>query len=452
MTGTATSPKRGLARFWPLLPMALILIVLMFEDLDVMGFSLFGQDACGMRELDHSGYAERFYSRVANWGVHAAGSPRVAVLPIDQPELLNDVCASRAFLTQLVPDLAKLGAQVIMIDKSYSESSCGTKTITDQFRSVLERSPVPVVVGEHSVPLDSASGHGGCLAKSNDSMSFKPGSSVLQGLMRLNGDTLQIPIRWPIFDSVKLQEDQADTLSLVAAQAADPGVETRGMLPRLLSSGVHPYTTFIDLPTVNAMTAICSAEAQPVDIHGNPIDCEKNGWRRPPHDLTIDHQSLLGKVVVVGDLSDDDMQHFPGGDKPGFYLHANYVESLLDQRFLTEVPAWVTVIVLVLFIIAVYCLYWAHDREQKPYFSSPEKAFVASLVLFGGLLLLSFQLLIIWQYFTPLWALWGAGFFLVFRYLEESGHHRSQHLMATLKGEPQHATAASQSHPRENGK
>jgi hypothetical protein len=444
--------------------MGLILLALMYEDLHVMGWSLTEQgSACSFEMVDQSSMSERLYDPIAERGVRAAGSPRVAIVQIDQPDLLENVCASRGFLTHLVPDLAKLGAQVVMIDKYYSRSSCDDEATNNLFVSTLEASSIPVVVGEPSDPLPAGTSASGCLAKAPDAMGFQPGTSVLQGLTRINADTLKIPIRWPIFDATQTPPTQlaatdGDTLSFVAAQAADPGLETRGRLPKLIASGIDPYTTFIDLPTINEMTAVCSAEPDPVVINGKTIECAKNGWRLPAHNLTKDHQSLVGKVVAVGDIDEDDMQNFPGGDKPGIYLQANYVESLLDERFLTEVPLWVTLGTLILFIIAVYCLYWAHDARHQPYISSPEKAFVASVIAFAALAMGSFQILLIWQYFTPIWALWGAGFFLVFRYLEESGYHRSQHLLAEIVGEVEHiadkvehAVEGPKAHPREEG-
>ena len=60
-----------------------------------------------------------------------------------------------------------------------------------------------------------------------------------------------------------------------------------------------------------------------------------------------------------------------------------------------------------------------------------------------ALVLVSLVVLVGMSYFTPLWALWGAGVFLVFRYLEASGHHRSQHLLAHLVGESGHRTGHS---------
>jgi len=55
-------------------------------------------------------------------------------------------------------------------------------------------------------------------------------------------------------------------------------------------------------------------------------------------------------------------------------------------------------------------------------------------VVLAGVVACSFLMLVSMSYFTPLWALWGAGVFMVFRYLEASGHHRSQHLLGHLIG------------------
>jgi len=63
------------------------------------------------------------------------------------------------------------------------------------------------------------------------------------------------------------------------------------------------------------------------------------------------------------------------------------------------------------------------------------------------MVLLSLLALLGMSYFTPLWALWGAGVFVAFRYLEASGHHRSQHLLAHLTGH--HHTPSAEHAPTE---
>ena len=128
-TGTRHWLKRKLGQFWPVIPLGLILVALMFEDLHVMGWSPFESDSCGTAELDQSSFSARLYNPLAQWGVHHAGLPDVAIVYIDSTtepaELLTNTCASRLFLAKLVEDLNKLRTNVIVIDKYYSENACG---------------------------------------------------------------------------------------------------------------------------------------------------------------------------------------------------------------------------------------------------------------------------------------------------------------------------------------
>jgi hypothetical protein len=192
-------------------------------------------------------------------------------------------------------------------------------------------------------------------------------------------------------------------------------------MPKLLETGDHPYTTFINLPNIHAMTAVCTAEANPVYADGTPVPCDQKKWRQDPRSIDGKSLNLMGKVVVVGDISDNDMQPFakelppfPAGQVPGVYLQANYVESLLEQRFLTKTPLWITLLLLAVFTVGVFGIYWAHDKEGKPLLT-PRKALIAGLILLAVMTLLGFGLLLALNYYTPVWALFAAGLILVFR-------------------------------------
>jgi CHASE2 domain-containing sensor protein len=140
----------------------------------------------------------------------------------------------------------------------------------------------------------------------------------------------------------------------------------------------------------------------------------------PINNLDGNNLQLNGKIVVIGDKVDQDMQPFPGGEKPGVWLHANYIQSLLDHRFLREVPFSITLVSLLLFIFVVYCLFW--------YIEQPERALLLGLAVVIVLIVISLGILVATSYFTPLWALWGAGLLVIFRYLETQAHHLSAHL------------------------
>jgi hypothetical protein len=266
-------------------------------------------------------------------------------------------------------------------------------------------------------------------------------------LTRLDSDNLKIPLRWPVFmgpaDSQnspsqsatpkQLPEETGNTLSLMAAKVQDPNIESNPGVAKFLAKGIHPYTTFIDLPQINAMTVMCSAEKDPSDIFGTKLGDACTSWVRSLNNLDGHNLSLDGKIVVVGALSPQDMKSFPTGTKPGVFLQANYVQSILDHRFLTEIPPGLTLGCLAVVVFVVYCLYWAHDRTGEPLLSTTQ-AGLLSLSILAGTVLLSVIVLLTTSYFTPLWALWGAGVFMIFRYLEEVGHSRGEHLLGQLTG------------------
>jgi hypothetical protein len=452
---------RKLRQFWPVIPLGLILIALMFEDLDVMGWTPFGAVQCGITELDESSLSAKLYNPLAQWGIHHTGIPQVAIVYIDptvEPaELLSNTCASRVFLAKLVQDLNKLHANVIVIDKYYSEDACGEKDKNDFFKATLGGSAVPVVLGQPTHPLSSNAKLEGCMGMSRG-ITFPAGANVRFGLTRLDTDPLKLPTRWPVLNDldhpngtpVLLPDEAGDSLSLVAAKAQAPTIESIDPMPKLLTAGTHPYTTFVDLPSIHAMTAICTAEDKPVYSDGTPVPCDTQKWKQDAANIDGHQLNLMGKVVIIGDIADADMQPFPkvvqpfpAGQVPGVYLHANYIQSLLDQRFLTQTPLWLTITFLMLFVIGIYCLYWAHDKNEKPLLT-PERALIGSLALLICMVLLSVGALLALNYFTPVWALWGAGFFLVFRYLEASGHHRSQHLLGKLSGMRKHEAESDQ--------
>jgi hypothetical protein len=233
----------------------------------------------------------------------------------------------------------------------------------------------------------------------------------------------------------------------VAAKLVNPRIESNHTLSKLLAKQNDPYTTFLNLPHITGLTALCSAEPSPrAPIDGQPGDALCKPWVRDPEDLDGNQLSLAGKIVVIGDISGADQKNFPSdmapfppGTRPGVFMQANYIQALLDHRFLQEIPTPVTLGLLVVYVLIVYVLYWAHDQTGHPRFTLDQAGFW-SLVVLAGVVACSFLFLVTMSYFTPLWALWGAGVFMVFRYLEASGHHRSQHLLGHLTGH-RHAEA-----------
>ncbi len=455
---------RRLRQFWLVIPLAGILFALMMSDLgDFMGYSPFESNPCPLSDAAQSSFSAKMYLPLAKWALRYTPSPSVAIVYIDPshdpPDLITNTCASRAFIARLITDLNAVSAHVIVLDKDYSANGCAEQNKNAEFLKAMESSRIPIVVGQQTEGLTGSSSTAGCLVLT-PRLEFSKTSKVLYGITRLNTDDLQIPIRFGVFANpgsgnaaagfqpassnpspapALLPAASGDTLSMVAAKAVNPHLESNPTLKKLLAAQAAPYTTFLNLPHITGLTLLCSAEPSPrAPIDGQPGDDLCKPWVRPLDDLNGKQLNLDSKVVVIGDISDTDMHAFPSdltpfppGKRPGVFLQANYVQALLDHRFLLEIPAAMTVGLLVLYVFIVYCLYWAHDKDGKPRLTL-EQAGLWSLGVLAVLVLVSFMVLVTMSYFTPLWALWGAGVFMVFRYLEATGHHRSQHLMGHL--------------------
>jgi hypothetical protein len=434
MNNVTVSWMQKLRHYWVIPPLLLVMLLLAIPELENMGYSLWPSNPCNLQEIDQGGYSTRLYAPITRWALRFSPTPTVAIIYIDprtEPsEILTNTCAARVFLSRLVEDLNSLHANVIVIDKYYSDTACTEPIPNQTFLDAMNKSVLPVVVGRPTHKLENNAKAGGCLALSNP-VKFDDKANVHYGLTRLNSDTLKLPLRWPVFQEnanpelppTPLPEEggAGDSLALVAATQQDPNIQNEASVKKLLAMHLHPYTTFLDLPHVNAMTVLCSAEPAPHDAYGKPFGDLCKGMVQPLDSLDNNKLKLSGKIVVIGDKSEEDMQPFPGGeDKPGIWLQANYIQSLLDHRFLREIPLGLTIICLILFIFVVYWLYW---------FLQPERALVVGLISVAALLVVSLGVLVSTSYFTPLWALWGGVILVIFRYLETRAHH----LIAQLK-------------------
>jgi CHASE2 domain-containing sensor protein len=427
-----TWPQR-LRHYWVVLPLLLIMLLLAAPELENMGYNPWEQKTCDLQEINQGGFSGQLYAPITRWALRITPTPSVAIIYIDpktEPaEILTNTCASRVFISRLIQDLNTLHANVIVVDKFYSKANCSEEPKNKIFLDTMNKTLVPVVVGQPTQALDDTS-KGGCLALS-PKFEFNDKANVHYGLTRLNSDTLKLPLRWPIFQPAAKPNDPpiqlpeksgiGDSISLVAATQQDPNLQNDASVQKLLSTHVHPYTTFVNLPHTNAMSVLCSAEPVPHDAYGQPFGDACKGMVHPINNLDGNNLQLNGKIVVIGDkVTDSDMQPFPDGEKPGVWLQANYIQSLLDRRFLREVPLPITLICLLIFIFVVYCLFW--------YIEQPERALLAGLALVIVLIVVTLGILVSTSYFTPLWALWGAGLLVIFRYLETQAHHLSAHL------------------------
>jgi hypothetical protein len=428
--------------------MVVILLVLTVPELE----NVWTREPCALQEMDQDFLTTLVYKPLSRLllGFKQSPSPSVVIVYIDPktdpPELLTNTCLARVFIGKLVDDISSLGAKAIVIDKFYSKDSCSDKNVNGAFGTAMTNKTIPIIVGQPTQLLSDDKGTDkGCLAISPQ-FPLDP-QKVKYGLTRLNNDVLKLPLRWPLFrdtdnprvdkpindDSNPKIDDKdlhaGDTISLMAARQIDWRVDQESdPVAKLIALHVHPYTSFIELPFTNAMKVRCSKEPEILDANGEKLDCTKIQF---PKDA-IDPRALAGKIVVIGDLSDQDMQPFPDEKKerPGVYLQANYLQSILDRRFLQEIPWYVTLIGLVVFIVAIYCLHFFLEGW------SPTRI---SLAMLAVTLLVCLVALLWRQYYTPLWAIWTAATVVAVRSLESKAHELAHKQSVQLKKGTSHS-------------
>ena len=126
----------------------------------------------------------------------------------------------------------------------------------------------------------------------------------------------------------------------------------------LLYTSEHPFIGFIEPEAVsrlNALAFLCSGPDRTEIESRYSLHC-------------ADHENgavLAGsQVFVLGDdVPGKDRHVLFGNDVPGMYLHANYIESLLQGRYLRHLGRGWDIAILVLWLVVLYLLFWLLNPE-----------------------------------------------------------------------------------------
>ena len=380
---------------------------------------------CELRERGDTQESAETYAQIAASGHRDVRSRRVTVIPLredtDPARILNNVCEQRWYLARLVPQLADAGATAIVFDKFFGPDSCDKSDEgTSNLICAVQRSRAPVVVGvESHVPQVDPKNV--CLILSG-SLNFgdkrdangtpEAQSAVKEGITRLNSDPRKIPLNWfsyqddMAFDTGKEPTDTG-TLSSVAATLVDKDLQNESGLVQLRATAQHPFSSFISpdaLSRADALSILCTSPAKAEIVARYNVDCAKH----PPSDAEI-----RGRVVVIGeDVPGRDRHTLLGNDVAGVYLQANYIESLLDDRYLRPFGAGWNLALLALWVVFLYLVFWIQ----------PEVALVISLVV-GLLVRYSIIQLVLWKGLYPeIWVQELGTIALALKYIESRGH------------------------------
>jgi hypothetical protein len=180
-------------------------------------------------------------------------------------------------------------------------------------------------------------------------------------------------------------------------------------LLRLKANGQHPFISFInpdDLSRADALSVVCASPLRlKEEIESRyQVHCTEH----PPGDA-----ELRGRVVVVGeDVAGRDRHTLFGRDVSGVYLQANYIEALLDGRYLRSIGAGMEFTILALWLVLLYVVFWIQ----------PEVALGLSLLVGLMVRYLVIQLVQVKGVYPQIWVQELGALALVLKYIEARGH------------------------------
>lgn len=318
-------------------------------------------------------------------------------------------CAARKFVGSLLLRLRDLGPALIVVDKFYKPSLCTDATVTAGLQDAVNQvsSTVPVILGRSSdryedlLPdsQDLKLWQSLSLGQENDvevlseSSISTNGTSSQLGLVRLACNNWEIPVRlqlYPTLNRLKALPEkepkkkiEMDTLAFAAAKKFDID------LAKLMRPHVEHHDSlvgaFLPIDRFHPLTAsqvLCGMQATNYD----PASCRPG----PSEDL-----ALRGKIVLIGEYRDKDTKESVIGKIPGFMLQANYIESLLDDRFFQQIPKWLE------FVLTLLCLVLLDimmERARNPYIGA-----VVAVSVVIALWFISHFAIMEWGYYFVFW-------------------------------------------------
>lgn len=286
-------------------------------------------------------------------------------------EPVGDRCEGRRFTATLLRRLKDVGPSLIVIDKWYLPTACANTAATSALQEAVKQvsQTVPIVLARDSDSYDELLANNDPALAMWDKMGLRQADQVLAdsaiavdgkaaqfGIARLACNNWQIPLTWmvhPPLDSPPATNESAvemDALAFAAAKKYDP--KLAGLTHRYVENRDDLVGAFLPLQSFDPLSAtqvLCGLQATKYD----PSSC-------PTTQST--ELSLKGKIVLIGEYSEADRHESVIGSVPGFLLQANYIESLLDDRYYRLIPRWLEVILALLTFLAIdLTIEWAHS-------------------------------------------------------------------------------------------
>jgi CHASE2 domain-containing sensor protein len=280
--------------------------------------------------------------------------------------VLKNACQKREYVANLLRNLAKLGPSVIAIDFAYPPDLCTDKedklksaSLHDAISDVSKTIPIVMVASSKSAEeltkdpdLDQLL-KGGLTSRSLIADPHFPfdGTQLTYGMAKVGCDKRRVPLFWWVYpnkeavlNKTAAPEPHAEP-SFAYETARTYDSELQKTLANSISANRHPFISFIP----------------------------EDGFRQidlrllddPAHTDEV-QKMLRGKIVLIAENSDrEDQYNTVIGTVPGYLLHANYIEALLDDRYFSPTSPYVELPLAILGIFLIVVIFEVSDELKS---------------------------------------------------------------------------------------
>lgn len=303
----------------------------------------------------------------------ARGREPSDVFPVPGNEELTKkhLCEQRRMMAMLLTALKTSDPALIVIDKFFRATTCpandeGTTLLQTAVNDVS--ASIPVIVGEDDVNEDDLRARNDGELTELQQKGFNKadvlleptldlGDRVQRALLNVDWGASKIPLQWRAARESEIGSSgplNRLTLSMAAAKQYDLSSQARARFEELLRQNRHPYTSLIpqkEFPEYSVIDLICERYTPGLN------------WKERCRPGLSASGVLKGHIVVIGEYSPGDTFRTEIGPLPGVLLQANYIESILDDRYFKAFYKWAEFGIGFLWFVAVWVIF---ERTQSP--------------------------------------------------------------------------------------
>jgi len=320
----------------------------------------FPELAKGNRYLRGFNTASLLYRKAVTSGFRKPRNNYVVLILLDDKvseDIKNNYCLQRRYLASVISKIRDTRPAIIALDLLFGQGTCPETTDvyhgTAQLQAAIAdvSKTIPVVIAQKTIDASFLEQSPEKLA-SLRALGFKDTEVIVEpsdrfdsadtkvsyGLYTFNEDSRKIPLSWSAYSSSASvgneKPSMLDTFSVAVAKAYLPDPRVLGEI-RKFQAGRGPLTSFLTEPEIRCFSS--------ADILNTPKPYKGSEKCRSTYTDTDILAQLEHRIVVIGkDVPDIDRHDSIMGVVSGAVLQANYIESILDSRFLRPVQGWLS--------------------------------------------------------------------------------------------------------------